>query len=340
MLIAGITASYIPYPLHLKSYDDFHQERYGTGTNNYQNLMAIPMGRYTINTNGETIYSIAIHSDISKEFELEGRTTWNPSIIQSIGFHPVAILKTGSTLFNTNLWEGQLNPLNPRNTALSGTITIDFYLISYQAPSVFIPNEKYSLIVGTMGTFYASYLDENISVQSGLNIPFPDTNGNPIAQQPYLDGGLVNPDDKIIYGDPPDQEHYDFRIFNELPVDITSASGSNKAQVATAQVTLSSADPAKSYGITLTFTNATNTHPFRMTLTDNLPNPPSIAYHLFFNDTLVTTPGDSVDWDDLSNSTFTKHIYITGIDETSAATLPHGSYKDTVYVNITAKDTI
>lgn len=213
-------------------------------------------------------------------------------------------------------------------------------MVSYNPPSVFIPNEKYALVVGTLGTFTVIYSEENTESWKTTLVPIVDDNGQPLPEQPYLGSGTMVPVDGVPYGDPPQHVGYEFTIFNEQPIDLPCACGTEKAQAATAQVTVSNGDPSKSYGITLTFTNLNNTPPFKMTLSDNLPDPPSIAYQLFFNDTLVTAPGGSADWDNLSNSTFTKHIYVTGVNETTANSLPQGTYKDIVYVSITPNDTI
>lgn len=300
----------------------------------------MPFGRYTINTNGETIYSLGVHTNISDPIFFKGKTTWGEG--STVGFQAKAILKCGTIFTKSDLWQGLKNPIHPQATPLKGTITIDFYLISNNNASIFIEDETFTHVSGTtVGTFYVSYLtDKDTGFWGNNNIPIQGEDGQPIPAQPYLESGTATPQEEIPYGDPPDNVHYEFSIFNEQPIELLSACGTEKAQAATAQVTVSNGDPSKSYGITLTFTNLNNTPPFKMTLSDNLPDPPSIAYQLFFNDTLVTAPGGSADWDNLSNSTFTKHIYVTGVNETTANSLPQGTYKDIVYVSITPNDTI
>jgi hypothetical protein len=88
---------------YFKSYDLFYQERYGKGTNHYHNKMAVPLGRFTINANGQTIYSLTVHSDVSHEFEFVGKTTWDKDVVANVGFHAVGILKYGSQLYKTEL---------------------------------------------------------------------------------------------------------------------------------------------------------------------------------------------------------------------------------------------
>jgi hypothetical protein len=132
LLVAGVIATYSTYPLKLESYNSIYLNKYGgTGTNHYQNMMAMHMGRFTIDTQGQTVRSFALLSNISNEFQFYGPTTWNPNTGNTLGFHGVAILKYGSQLYNSNLNQGNVNPINPTNTPMSGTITIDFYLISY-----------------------------------------------------------------------------------------------------------------------------------------------------------------------------------------------------------------
>jgi len=339
-LIAGVKATYTTYPLHLESYNDIYSDVYGgTGTNHYQNLIAMPLGRFTIDTQGETIRTLALLSNISSEFSFRGRTNWNPTTTDSVGFHPVAILKYGSQLYNSNLNQGSTNPINPTNTPMTGVITIDFYLVSHNPASVFIENEQYTHESGTVGTFSVAFSSENIGFWNADFDPVVDENGQPIPEQPYLQSGTITPEEDVPYGDPLDNVLYSFTIINNQDnFDLSSAFGVNKAFIATAQVTLNNANPTEVHGVTLTFTSQTNTDPFRMRLVGGSDSQ-FIEYKLFFNNRVVV-PGNPVDWEGLSNGTFTKDIKVTQIKQSDVEELPEGTYSDTIIVNLTPKDSM
>lgn len=111
--VSGVIATYSTYPLKLESYNSIYMNKYGgTGTNHYQDMMAIHIGRFTIDTQGQMIRSFALLSNISNEFVFRGPTTWNPDSTDTLGFHGVAILKYGSALYNSHLKQGNIKP-NP-----------------------------------------------------------------------------------------------------------------------------------------------------------------------------------------------------------------------------------
>lgn len=164
-----------------------------------------------------------------------------------------------------------------------------------------------------------------------------DPGGDPIPTQPYLDGGTIVPEEDVPYGDPPDNVVLTFTILNEQSFELHKAYSGLSTEVATAQITLTKVPPNKTYGVILTFTNATNTAPFRMRLQESMPNPPTIEYRLRFNNQ-VLDPGDSAAWENLTNGTFTKNIEVTGINSTVGQACLSGSYRDTVYVTIVPID--
>jgi hypothetical protein len=337
LLIAGVTATYTTYPLHLESYNSIYVDTYeGTGTNHYQNLMAMHMGRCTIDTNGETIKNFALFSNVSNEFTFEGPTKNNPAVDVSIGFHAVAILRYGTQLYNSNLNQGYKNPINPTDTSMTGIITIDFYLISYEPATIFIENANYAHTSGTVGTFSVSYSDDSNFWNAEWE-PVVDENNQPIPAKPYLESGTEIPQNDIPYGDP--KFHSSFVILNnEEEFDISKAIGSNMADLATAKVTISNADTTKPCGVRLTFTNQTNTEHFLMKH-ENASVSQTIAYKLFFNGSIIDS-GDSVDWDGLSNGLFTKDIKVTQIKKSDVDKLLEGTYRDTITVTLTPKDSV
>nr|WP_319474187.1 hypothetical protein [uncultured Sphaerochaeta sp.] len=197
-LVIGAIASYTTYPLYLESYNTIYLDKYGSsGTNHYPNLMDMHLGRFTVDTQEDTIRSFALHSNISNEFTFRGRTTWSPNKISSLGFHPVAILKYGSKLYNSNLNQGIINPINPTNTPMTGAIFIDFYLVSYNPASVFIENERYTHKSGTAGNFSVSFSSDTIGFWNANLDPVEGENGQPLPELPYLDSGTITPEDEI-----------------------------------------------------------------------------------------------------------------------------------------------
>lgn len=338
LLAAGVIATYTTYPLHLESYNSIYAGKYeGIGTNHYQDLMAMHMGRCTIDTGGETLQNLALFSNISNEFSFSGRTWWNPQSLTSLGFHAVAILKYESQLYNSNLNQGYKNPINPTDTSMTGDITIDFYLISYNPASVFIENEAYSHTSGTIGTFSVSFSTGDEDFWNAEWEPVVDESNQPIPAQPYLGSGEETPEESVPYGDP--KFHSSFVILNnEEEFDISKAIGKKKAYIATAQVTISNADTTKPCGVRLTFTNQTNTDTFMMRHEDESVSQ-TIAYKLFFNGSTIDS-GDSADWDDLSNGVFSEPIKVTQIKKSDVDNLLEGAYRDTITVTLTPKDSM
>lgn len=339
LLVAGVIATYSTYPLKLESYNSIYLNKYGgTGTNHYQNMMAMHMGRFTIDTQGQTVRSFALLSNISNEFQFYGPTTWNPNTGNTLGFHGVAILKYGSQLYNSNLNQGNVNPINPTNTPMSGTITIDFYLISYNPDTVFIPESTYTHQSGTVGNFAVSYSSENIDFWNAHFTPVTGPDGQPVPQQPYLDSGTATPIAAVPYEDPTDPI-FDFSIIEvQESFKLNKAYGSKRALVAKAQVIVTNADASNPAGVTLTFTNETNTGFFALKHTED-PDLNTIPYKLYFNG-VTLDPGDSVDWDGLVNATYIKDIEVTQIPQSYGNNLVAGTYRDTIIVNLTPKDTL
>jgi len=169
--------------------------------------------------------------------------------------------------------------------------------------------------------------------------PMSVNGGTPGQTLPYLYTGTDTfPDEEIPYGDPPDLVNYSFTIIGQRPIELADAYGDNKAEVATAHLSLGNGDTSKSYGVEITFTNDAGTNPFQMVIPED-DNSPTIPYRLYFDNKIVT-PGRSHDWDGLTNGTYTKAIQVTRIDQSTAELLPPGTYRDTIIVTISPKDTV
>lgn len=103
-------------------------------------------------------------------------------------------------------------------------------------------------------------------------------------------------------------------------------------------MTLEYADPTKLYAVTLTFTNQTNSDTFMMTH-ENPSVDQTIGYKLSFNGYTID-PGDSVDWNGLSEGSSNKDIKVTQIKKSDVDKLLEGLYSDTITVNLTPKDSM
>lgn len=341
LLVAGVTATYTTYPLHLESYNSIHLDTYGgTGTNHYQGCMAMHMGRYAINAQGETVRNLALLSNISNEFELSGPTKNNVHVIIPIGFHPVAIVKYGTQLYNSNLNQGYKNPISPTNTSMTGEIIIDFYLISYESETIFLENVQYKQTKGSFGNFSISFSSDDNDFWNANFTPVLGENNLPIPEQPYLISGFTVPQEGVPFGDPLEQILYNFTIINNVDsFNLAYAIRDGMAFLATAQVSISNSESTKPCGVRLTFANLTNTDTFMMTHEDPSVDQ-AIEYKLFFNGSTID-PGDSVDWDGLSyGRTFQKDINVIITQEREVADLLAGTYSDTIKVNLTPKDTV
>ena len=219
-------------------------------------------------------------------------------------------------------------------------IILDFFLVSYNPARVFIENEKYTHESGTVGTFSISFSSENIDFWNADFDPVVGENGQTLLEQPYLESGAIIPEEEIPYGDPTEYSHYDFTIIdNQDHFDLFSAIGNKTAYLATAQVIVSNINATNTYGMTLAFTNQTNTDPFKMSLVGGSGSH-YIEYKLFFNNTMVV-PGIPIDWNEpVVNGTFIKAIEVTQIQESAVENLLEGTYSDTITVNLTPKDSM
>lgn len=341
LLVAGVIATYTTYPLHLESYNSIYLDTYeGTGTNHYQGCMAMHMGRYAIDTQGETVTNFALISNISNEFELYGPTKNNENVDVAIGFHPVAIVRYETQLYNSNLNQGYKNPINPTNTSMTGEIIIDFYLVSYEPDSIFIEHVQYAHTKGSFGNFSISFSSDGNDFWNASLTPVSGENNLPIPEQPYLISGATVPEEGVPFGDPTEQVLYSFVILDNVNTfDLAKAINRKRAHLATAQVTISKTKSTKPCGVRLTFTNQTNTNHFMMSHEDESVSQ-TIEYKLFFNGSTID-PGDSVDWDGLTyGKTFQKDIEVTRIKKRDVDDLLEGLYSDTITVNLTPKDSM
>lgn len=337
-LFGAVEATYQARPaLNFQKFNDIYQQRYGgVGGNPFPGKLATHIGTFTVNTGGATVRNFALNSTHDNNFYFSGPRSTGTG---TFGFVAASVVKYGNKLYGTKLYYPPRHPIQPTNFPMTGTIVIDFYLISWEDDIFFVEDGTYTHTSGKMPPFSVTFSTSQSDFWSASFDPMSVNGGTPGQSLPYLHNGSDTfPDEEIPYGDPPELVNYTFTIINKKSLNLPDAYGDNKGEVATAQLTLSNGDPNKNYGVTVIFTNQTNTNPFRMVIPD-LPNSPSIPYRLYFKNKVVT-PGGLNSWDGLSNGVYTETIRVTQVNQTTTEVLPPDTYRDTIVVTIIPNDTV
>jgi hypothetical protein len=329
--------------LHFEKFNDVYQQRYGgIGGNHFAGKLVTHIGTFTIDTQGATIQNLALNSTHDDNYYFTGPRTTGPNA--SFGFFVGSIVQHGNTLWGSSLNQGHKNPIQPTGHPMKGTITVDFYLISWEGAQFFIEDGTYTHTQGQMSNFSIHFSTDGDFWNASFD-PMSVNGGTAGQALPYLSGGGSLSDNDIIYGDPPDLVQYSFSINDNLDViNLAHATDSNKTRVATSTITTQAGNTASTYGVTVTFTNSENAPPFRLKHVEQNGNGgnrlSSIDYSLYFNNTLVD-PGDSVPWYGLPPSgTRSLDIMVTGVNHQQAHNALSGEYRDIVYVTVTPIDTI
>lgn len=345
LLFSAVVASYMPAsPLYLQPYQKLHLALYGDGSGgDFPNKMAIYLGRFNIDTQGEIVTNFRIISPISTaHISFIGPIVGNPSY--DVYFYPIAqlVYNNGGTLapFTDVYHANGVNPIKPSNTPMQGIVTIDVFLVAKYYPNVdfFTPGGTFTHNRGTFGTFSLGYSTSSQGEWSETYSPVVGENGEPLSELPVLAAGTNDPDEPIQYEDP-EPIACQFSI-QEMPGDfpIYNAVGANAALVAKAELTVLNLGAVTTHQVDLTFTNAEQSSQFALKQTNGDP-PHTIPYSLLFGSTPIFA-GDTTRWEGLINGTQYKDIFITGIDQQDAETALAGTYQDTIYVQITPVDTI
>lgn len=220
-----------------------------------------------------------------------------------------------------------------------GTVTIGIYLISTQNAHRYIEGEIYTWKSGIFGSFNLQIQDEN---NQNNNVYVPVNGQEIIEGQPptsttsLLEPGETIPDDPIPYGDPIEQVNFLLSIVQEEAFPIEKAYTGSQIQVAEAQLMLQKAIEGFPYSVNITFRNAQNNPDFYLRL-NNVEIPYAIPYTLLFG-TREVIGGVPLLWEDILAPAGTMPIFIAGIDRTQAETALAGTYKDTIFVEITPID--
>ncbi len=229
------------------------------------------------------------------------------------------------------------------------SLKVEFYFVSWEDSSVFVPGELYELYQGVIGTFNLAVSSEGNIWNDTDYIPLvgqtidPNTN-EPTSPVPIVGGGststLPNTVPYVNDEHPLQILQYLLSIINVNQIDLFRAYGSLKTKVADAQITLINGSPDDSYEVNISF-NSSSVVSGRFNLSlDGNQDLYKIPYDLRFNETAVI-PGDDIPWEDIHYiNTSEIPIYITNIGQTTVDQAPAGTYSDTITVTIIPVDTI
>lgn len=338
-LFGAVTATYKAKPvLHFELFDDVYQQRYGgIGGNHFAGKLVTHIGSFEIETGGETVRNLSLNSSHDYNFYFKGPHIKNPEA--SFGFFLGSIVKYGNSLWETYLNKGARNPIEPMGHPMTGTITVDFYLVSWEGASVFVKDGSYTHTSGNLPPFSVAFSTGGDYWNASFD-PMSVNGGVPGQSLPYFhDGSDTFPDEEIDYGDPPELFSYNFTIKDEQAITLSDAFGSNKAQVAKAEMMVVNGTPFKTYGVEVLFTTLDQSSTFEMKRV-GMPSATTIPYTLLFGNEEVE-PGMVIDWDGLKNGQMAaRAIQVTNISQHATSTLLSGTYRDTIYINITPKDTV
>jgi len=230
--------------------------------------------------------------------------------------------------------------LKDENLQLTDTsVSIGIYLKSMQPANRYIEGEIYTWKSGTFGSFNLQIQDED---DQNNNVYVPVNGQEIIEGQPpssttsLLQPGQTIPDDPIPYGDPIEQVNFLLSIIQEEAFSIEDAYIGSQIQVAEAQLMLQNAIEGFPYAVNITFTSAYNSPQFRLHLNSDTTLY-GIPYTLIFGIEEVT-PGTPILWEELGSDLNTMPLFVTGIEHTRAESALAGTYKDTIYVEVSPID--
>ncbi len=338
-LLAGVTATYTAEPsLHFQQ---------GFSPLNTSKLVA-HLGTITISTTENQLFDPnLVNVNLSTTFQFSGPLTWYNDWNTNLPVYETQT--TNFVLYAVSDVRGvvQVNALNqgdgsqPLRTE-SGNLSVKFftaelYLVSEQDWVHYKPGANYTWVSGTMNGFLLGVAKNGSGYWDGNDILVSVNGGQPGETTLLLAGGSTTPQ-PVPYGEPVSEVSYLLTIIDEQSFSIANAYGAQSVRVARAQLTLANTLPNTNYGVSVVFSNTTNTSNFSLHL-DGLEGTYAIPYTLLFNANPVRG-GIPETWTNLSEGTYTKDILVTNIDATKAEMAPAGLYSDTITVNITPNDTI
>lgn len=306
------------------------------------NKLVARLGTLTFTKTGNSVLydPTLLTTTMSWEFYFTGPMTWHNDQTtgkpvyndQSTRFVLYAVSTVNGQSESRALYYGAAHPLRTNGGTINANpFVVHLYVLSDQDVDHYKIGGSYQLTTGSLAGFQVALANSSLGYYNGAtNV---SVNGaSPTANTPILTPG-TNPSNPIIFGDPPQQVNYDFAIVNKQAITLANAVGNLKTKVADAQITVTNGQANKNYGVNVIFTNQANTNPFRLTM-QNVTNPPTIPYYLYFNNKTVT-PGGNNQWTNLKNGIpKTLDIQVTGVLANDANMALAGSYQDVIIVNI------
>lgn len=312
------------------------------------NRMVARLGTLTIDTGGDPLFDPNLLTvNMSYEFSFTGPMAWSnhwdtglPLYTEEASFFSLWAVSTvkGKKEANILFHEDNSHPIvNTNGNVNTNPFIVDFYVVSHHELTKYKPGGDYRLTGGTLGNFQIGVANQGSGYQNGgVNIP---VNGSPPnSTTPILTPG-TNPENPIIYGDPPEQPTALLTIKEQSAISLSQAIGGSTAKVAAAEIHMLNGQAGTQYAVDVVFTNLANTNPFRLVLQNGGSGFPTIPYALRFNNSAVV-PGQAIRWQGLTNTPQSKDILVTGVAALAAQQALAGYYEDTIVVTIIPVDTI
>lgn len=270
----------------------------------------------------------------------------------NFGFYITAVTyinNSSSASYRSQMTQRVVLLTNGATVSNISNLKVEFYLISWESSSAFVPGQNYTLFHGTIGTFNVADSSENNIWYDTDYILLEGQTMNPNTNEPTTTNPIVGsgPSSTLpntvpyVNDDYPQQVlQYQLSIINRTQIDLFNAYGTLKTKVADAQVTMVNGRSNDTYKVNINFNSSSIVlGEFNLHLDGNT-NLYEIPYNLTFNGTPVV-PGDNLLWDQISPSTpSVKPIYVTGIIQGKAESAPSGIYSDTITVTIIPIDTL
>ncbi len=248
-------------------------------------------------TAGEQLYQPSlVNVQISNTFQFTGPVTWSNHWqtglpvyqTQSTIFHFAAVTTELGVTGYRKLWgNGGTAPLSTTENALSVPVfEVKFYFLSDHEASHYQPGAVYTMTGGTIGSFNVAVApdDQGIYHQIGNNI-YVSIDGQTIppgGDPPQNPSTVIPPGTPALpYGDPPDNATYGFSIIDEQTFSMPDGYVANTTLIAKAQLNLSNALVAHTYGVDIKFSKLSGSSAFSLQPNGNLLGYP-IPYQLKF----------------------------------------------------------
>lgn len=311
------------------------------------NRLVAHLGTLTIHTGGDNLFSPNLLTvNMSYDFYFTGPTSWGnttngqPDYQNSESqfyLYAVSTLKNKTVAQILNRGTNYHPIRSDQGNWNVATFVAELYLVSHHPLSYYKLNAQYILTRGTLGSFQVGVPTSSSDYKAGD--PLVPINGSPATSTtPILSPG-TNPENPIIYGDPPEHPTVLLAIKEQRNISLSQAIGTSTTKVAEAEIQMLNGQIGIQYAVDVIFTNVANTSSFQLLLQNGGSSSSTIPYGLHFNNTNVT-PGQAIRWSGLTSTPQSQDIMVTGVTASAAQQALAGYYEDTIIVNIIPVDTI